>query len=177
MSRLRPIRPSGDRLRDALIAALGPHAGPFATLAATSRSWSSGLFDGARHRIALRLDGEDAAERAERLAERLPETELPIPHGFVADVQVTWRLGFQDPPPEGEVDRRPSAGGGGVEHVSTQHSASGGDTPPPCFAWSPSPYRGGFSECRSGSVIVAIEALTIDVADDEPVSRAVRRAG
>jgi hypothetical protein len=122
MSRLRPIRPSGDRLRDALIAALGPHAGPFATLAATSRSWSSGLFDGARHRIALRLDGEDAAERAERLAERLPETELPIPHGFVADVQVTGRL-------DGET------------------------------------------------VIVSIEALTIDDADDEPVSRAVRRAG
>lgn len=110
------------RMRDALIAALMPHAGPFATVAATSRDWASGLFDGARHRIALRLDGEDAADRAERLAEQLPEIELPIPRGFVADVQVTGRL-------DGET------------------------------------------------VIVAIEALTIDEVEDEPVSRAARRAG
>jgi len=111
-----------DRMRDALIAALEPHAGSFVTLAATSRDWSSGLFDGARHRIAMRLEGGDAGDRAARLAELLPETDLPIPRGFVADVQVTGRL-------DGET------------------------------------------------VIVAIEALTIDDADDEPVSRAVRRAG
>lgn len=111
-----------DRMRDALIAALVPHAGPFVTVAATSRDWSSGLFDGARHRIALRLEGEDAAERAERLAALLPETDLPIARGFVADVQVTGRL-------DGEA------------------------------------------------VIVAMEALTIDDAEEEPVSCAVRRAG
>jgi hypothetical protein len=121
MSRLPATRLPAERTRDALIAALGPHGGPFTTLAATSHDWSSGLFDGARHRIALRLDGDAASERARRLAERLPETELPIPRGFVADVQVTGQL-------DGET------------------------------------------------VIVAIEALTIDDAD-EPVSRAVRRAG
>lgn len=81
-----------ERARDALIAALAPHAGRFATLAATSRTWSSGLFDGARHRIAIRLDGADRAARAERLEALLPEIDLPIPRGFVADVQVSGRL-------------------------------------------------------------------------------------
>lgn len=109
------------RPRDALLAALLPHAGPFVTVAATSRAWASGLFDGARHRIAIRLEGEDAAGRAERLAATLPEADLPIPRGFVADLQVTGRL-------EGET------------------------------------------------VIVAIEALTIDDAVEE-ISRAARRAG
>jgi hypothetical protein len=99
MSRLPPsgarrpgARLPADRMRDALIAALEPHAGPFTTLAATSRDWASGLFDGARHRIAIRLEGDDGAARAERLAALLPESELPIPRGFVADVQVTGRL-------------------------------------------------------------------------------------
>ena len=120
-ARLPAARLPAERARDALIVALEPHAGPFVTVAATSRDWASGLFDGARHRIALRLEGENVAQRAAQLAEMLPETELPIPRGFVADVQVTGRL-------DGET------------------------------------------------VIVAIEALTIDDAD-EPVSRAVRRAG
>ena len=97
MSRLpvrRPLAPRlpADRMRDALIAALEPYAGPFTTLAATSRDWASGLFDGARHRIAIRLEGENKLARADRLAKRLPESELPIPRGFVADVQVTGRL-------------------------------------------------------------------------------------
>jgi len=97
MSRLpvrRPLAPRlpADRMRDALIAALEPYAGPFTTLAATSRDWASGLFDGARHRIAIRLEGENKVARADRLAKRLPESELPIPRGFVADVQVTGRL-------------------------------------------------------------------------------------
>lgn len=92
MSRLPISRLPADRVRDALIAALEPHAGPFTTLAAASRDWASGLFDGARHRIAIRLDGDDRAARADRLARLLPESELPIPRGFVADVQVTGRL-------------------------------------------------------------------------------------
>jgi len=97
MSRLpvrRPLapRPPADRMRDALIAALEPYAGPFTTLAATSRDWASGLFEGARHRIAIRLEGEDRMARADRLAKLLPESELPVPRGFVADVQVTGRL-------------------------------------------------------------------------------------
>jgi hypothetical protein len=86
------IRLPADRMRDALIAALEPHAGPFTILAATSREWASGLFDGARHRIAIRLEGENRPARADRLKECLPESELPIPRGFVADVQVTGRL-------------------------------------------------------------------------------------
>ena len=81
-----------NRPREALLAALAPHAGPFVTVAATSRAWASGLFDGARHRIAIRLEGKDAAARAEALSALLPEADLPIPRGFVADLQVTGRL-------------------------------------------------------------------------------------
>ncbi|WP_454885278.1 hypothetical protein [Sphingomonas oryzagri] len=83
---------SATRPCEALLAALLPHAGPFVPVAATSRAWASGLFDGARHRIAIRLEGEDAAARAEALAALLPEADLPIPRGFVADLQVTGRL-------------------------------------------------------------------------------------
>lgn len=81
-----------NRPRDALLAGLAAHAGPFVTVAATSRAWASGLFDGARHRIAIRLEGEDAVGRAGALAALLPEADLPIPRGFVADLQVSDRL-------------------------------------------------------------------------------------
>jgi hypothetical protein len=87
-----PLRLPAERTRDALLVALEPHAGPFLTVAATSRPWASGLFDGARHRLAVRLLGDDTHGRAMRLAADLPEIELPLARGFVADVQVTGRL-------------------------------------------------------------------------------------
>jgi hypothetical protein len=90
------IRLPADRARDALIAALEPHAAPFAPIAATSREWASGLFFGARHRIALRLLGDDRTGRGRRLETALGEMDLPIARGFVADVQVSARLEGED---------------------------------------------------------------------------------
>jgi hypothetical protein len=91
------IRLPAERARDALLGALEPHAAPFSVLAATSQDWASGLFVGARHRLALALGGADAAQRAERLQTLLPDLELEIAGGFVADVVVTTRLGEAAP--------------------------------------------------------------------------------
>jgi len=81
-----------DRARTELLRALEPHAGPFTVVDAESRDWASALFVGARHRLALALEGEDAAARAERLRATLPEMELDQRGGFVADIQVTVAL-------------------------------------------------------------------------------------
>ncbi len=81
-----------DRSRAELLRALERHAAPFTVLSGASRDWASALFVGARHRLALALDGDAAAERAERLRAALPETELDLRGGFVADLEaiVTW---------------------------------------------------------------------------------------
>lgn len=83
------IRLPAERARDSLLAAIEPVAAPFTAIATTSRDWACGLFYGARHRIAIRLDGTGQAERAARLMRILPEMELAIERGFVADVQVS----------------------------------------------------------------------------------------
>jgi hypothetical protein len=80
-----------DRAQAALLRALKPW-GPFTVLGARTVPWMSGTFDGARHRIALRLDGENAAVRAAELQAALPEAELPIRGGFVADIVVAARI-------------------------------------------------------------------------------------
>jgi hypothetical protein len=85
-----------DHARAALLRALEPHVRPFTLLRATSRDWASALFLGARHRFALALDGEDAAARAARLRDSLPEMELDLRGGFVADCQaIVTRLDGQ----------------------------------------------------------------------------------
>jgi hypothetical protein len=81
-----------DRTRAELLRALEPHLGPFSVLGADSRDWASALFVGARHRLALALDGEDAAAHAAQLRETLPDTELDLRGGFVADLQLTVAL-------------------------------------------------------------------------------------
>jgi hypothetical protein len=83
---MRPL--PADRARAALIRALRPVAGPFAVAAATSRDWSSATFEGARHRLALTLEGEDAAARGIRLHDVLPSFEFALDGGFVADIAV-----------------------------------------------------------------------------------------
>jgi hypothetical protein len=91
-ARQHSARLPAERARDALLKALEPHAGPFSLIAASSKEWASGLFYGARHRFAIALQEDDALARAERLQIDLPELELEIPGGFVADIQVTTRL-------------------------------------------------------------------------------------
>jgi hypothetical protein len=89
-----------DRARTELLRVLEPHAGAFTVLRGESRDWASALFVGARHRLALALDGPDAADRADRLRETLPEMELDLRGGFVADCQAIVTL----------VDGRPVLG-------------------------------------------------------------------
>ncbi len=79
---------SADRSRSELLRSLAPHVGPFTMMSGESRDWASALFLGARHRLALALDGDRAAERAERLRETLPEMEIDLRGGFVADIQL-----------------------------------------------------------------------------------------
>jgi len=81
-----------DHARIELLRALAPHVGGCAVFAAHSRDWASALFVGARHRFALLLEGADAAARAEWLRDALPEMELDLRGGFVADIQavLTW---------------------------------------------------------------------------------------
>lgn len=81
-----------DRARLELLRALEPHAAPFALIASTSKDWASGLFVGARHRFAVALQGEDRLRRARTLEEALPDCDLPLRSGFVADVAVATRL-------------------------------------------------------------------------------------
>ncbi|WBO22176.1 hypothetical protein [Sphingomonas abietis] len=82
------IRLPAERARDTLLRAMEPFAAPFTTITATSQDWASGLFYGARHRLALRIEGGDAAIRAAQLQAALPEMELAMAQGFVADLHV-----------------------------------------------------------------------------------------
>lgn len=81
-----------DRAQAALLRGLKGLVGPFTLLAARTTPWMSATFDGARHRFAIRLEGNDAAIRAARLRAELAEAEIPIRGGFVADIVVTVRL-------------------------------------------------------------------------------------
>jgi hypothetical protein len=85
-----------DRAQSALLRALKPW-GPFTVLGVRTVPWMSATFEGARHRLALRIDGGDAATRARRLEAELGEAELTIRDGFVADVVVTARLDGEAP--------------------------------------------------------------------------------
>lgn len=63
-------------------------------LSSSSRRWSSATFTGARHAMTVRLPGADAQDRAQRLAESLPEAEFPLAGHIVADISVEnreWR--------------------------------------------------------------------------------------
>lgn len=53
-----------------------------------SVDWQSLTFNGERHRIELRIPGPNSGEIAERLTDRLEETEFSIPGGIVADISV-----------------------------------------------------------------------------------------
>jgi hypothetical protein len=50
--------------------------------------WHSATFAGERVTLELSLTGEDAAERAGRLAAELPEFEFSLAQGFVAEILV-----------------------------------------------------------------------------------------
>lgn len=70
-----------------LLAQLVARAGaPTLIERATSRPWASALFEGHRHVIRLKLDGEDASSRRAQFAQGLAEAEWTLPRHFVADI-------------------------------------------------------------------------------------------
>jgi hypothetical protein len=77
-----------DQARSSLLCALEPHAAPCTLLSATSRDWASALFVGARHRLTIAIQGEEALQRADRLSRELGEIDLAMRGGFVADIAV-----------------------------------------------------------------------------------------
>jgi hypothetical protein len=81
-------RRPADQARSALLRALEPHAAPCRLLSAASRDWASALFVGARHRLAIAIEGDDALRRADQLSRELGEIELAMRGGFVADITV-----------------------------------------------------------------------------------------
>jgi hypothetical protein len=60
-------------------------------VATRSEAWASATFRGARHSLSLQLDGDDAADRATRLAESLGVTEFRLPGHLVADIALIAR--------------------------------------------------------------------------------------
>jgi len=56
---------------------------------AQSEAWASATFRGARHVIDLLLDGDDAQQRADRLAGEMDGIEFDLPGDLVADIAVT----------------------------------------------------------------------------------------
>lgn len=90
-------RPPADRACAALLRALRPLAGPFSLISTASRDWASATFEGARHRLAIALEGEDAAIRAARLQRNLSEADLDLAGSFVADILVIARLDGEVP--------------------------------------------------------------------------------
>ena len=111
-----------DQACAALLRALEPHAAPYTLLSATSRDWASALFVGARHRLVIAMEGDDASPRADRASRELGEIDLAMRGGFVADIAV-------------------------------------------------------IAQFERGVPILAIEVLTIEEPEIEPVSRVVSRAG
>ncbi|MET0238724.1 MAG: hypothetical protein ABW184_02400 [Sphingobium sp.] len=72
-----------------LVSALLDRAGPgWETRECALTAWASATFLGARHVVTLRLEGEDAEDRAQRVVGCLPEAEFAIPGHIVADVAI-----------------------------------------------------------------------------------------
>ncbi len=81
----------GNRKRDplpCLLMQLVARAGLAMVVSATSRPWCSALFQGRRHVILLRIEGDDAEMRQARFMNGLAEVEWTLPGHFVADICV-----------------------------------------------------------------------------------------
>jgi hypothetical protein len=89
--------PPAERARAALLEALEPYAAPFVLVAATSTDWASGLFYGARHRLAIKLVGEGRRAHAEMLQRELSKSEIDLRLGFVGDIAVVARIDGANP--------------------------------------------------------------------------------
>ena len=73
----------------ALLRALAPALGPYGGVSVEevrSRSWASVTFSGARHDLALRIEGEGAEAAAERFLGGLDAAEFPLAGHVLADI-------------------------------------------------------------------------------------------
>jgi hypothetical protein len=82
----RHRRGPGDHLRAALLELAH---GKAAILAHGETRWASITFAGARHRLELQFDGEEAIAAGELFIAFLPEHEFAFPGQLVADAAVT----------------------------------------------------------------------------------------
>ena len=89
-------RHRGDAHRLLLRALRDRAAGGAEILSANSEAWASATFRGARHSMALRFGGEDAAVRAAKLTEELDAIEFRLPGHLVADIALTARRDTAD---------------------------------------------------------------------------------
>lgn len=83
---LRPRRDTAQRLREALLELAD---GKAEIVSHSQKSWASITFAGARHRIEIAFEGEDAVQAGELFIAFLPEHEFAIPGQLVADAAVT----------------------------------------------------------------------------------------
>ena len=75
----------------ALLRALAPALGPCRGVTVEevrSRSWASVTFSGARHDLALRIDGEGSEAAAERFLRGLDAAEFPLDGHVLADISL-----------------------------------------------------------------------------------------
>jgi hypothetical protein len=93
------MRPASDRLALHLVRAVAAEAGvAFAgekpaliVEELTAHDWASATFQGALHRLDLRLEGPDdlVAQACARLHAGLPTRDIPLPGHFVAEIALT----------------------------------------------------------------------------------------
>ncbi|MDX3910729.1 MAG: hypothetical protein QHC67_13060 [Sphingobium sp.] len=89
MSRHTPVRAAQPLSTRRLLRSLLDLTGPDVLAHCRETTpWASALYDGTRHLIELELTGEDAALRAEALAQLLPNAEFLIMGNIVADLAV-----------------------------------------------------------------------------------------
>ncbi|MEZ5656145.1 MAG: hypothetical protein R3E04_09705 [Sphingobium sp.] len=67
-------------------------------IATSAKPWASATFLGARHRIVLKIEGEDPVDKAETFASDLPDAEFSIAGHIVADACVDeWKMMAERP--------------------------------------------------------------------------------
>ena len=85
----RPLPPRRAIADDLCEALLELSQGRATILAHSEKSWASVTFAGARHKLELLFDGEEAIAAGELFIAELPEHEFDIPGQLVADATVT----------------------------------------------------------------------------------------
>lgn len=92
---IRCRREPGEKLREALLELARRKA---TILSHGEKNWASVTFAGARHRLELEFEGEEAVQAGELFIAVLPEHEFAIPGQLVADAAVTAVDHRLDPP-------------------------------------------------------------------------------